>query len=624
MVQRFAKKSGEDSVASQGAASETIAGLLDRLDAHPEDASSWFELAEWLERLGRAGQAADALAQLAHLEIEAGHLTAALDYLRRSIELDPQRAESHYELAKTHHQLGRFAEAFEAYSRAYEHFKSRQRPERSKDVLESMIRLKPDDIELHLKRARQLEKDGEFKDALELYRRCADELERSGSTEEFLEITEHMLELAPEQPSLRAKVVDTLLGESQAFLNYGLAERAHKALRRALNHAPESLEAHLRLALLHERQRQPMAFLDTVYDMARRAKGGRGIAAKLLHQARQWLDNDKLIDDLAETLEIDLSDMTQELPPCAPDNGEAGLGDEKTAPRDTSSPTFAQESTREHGLLVGGAGKAQNLLALLQSIERCEEPSQLLIEDGDGNTVARMRAFDGRLELGVCIDGEVYADKPLERVSAELAKRLTQADEGDHLSASNTSTGERSQLYRLTARALVELATRAESQHFCLRSRCIDEDEIDRLSFSPFALAMRAAGYMHSNSNNIAARVYDEMIDSSDEAWLLVDPQDDSKICLPLRTVSSSPLTLTEVRTLGRKSHEILTYNRRFHDIVGGHDVISTSFSMSDGLWTAISSGAHVALVRNEPVKIGTALSKARRATEPTKSAENA
>ncbi|WP_168210482.1 tetratricopeptide repeat protein [Persicimonas caeni] len=617
MEQRLADIYSEGSTASRHESSAQLERLSQQRRNTTGDPSDWIALANRLEDQGRADEAADALARAAGIDLRHGQFNLALERLQRAIELAPSRAASHYELAKTHHQLGRFAQAFDAYGRAYEHFSSTQRRKRSKEVLERMIRLKPDDIELHLERARGLEEDGEFKDALDIYRQCADELERSGSTEEFLELTEHMLELAPDQPHLRARVVDALLAEADAFLNYGLEERAKQDIERALTHAPDSLHAHIRLVRLYERLRQPMAFIDSVTQMARAAQGGRALAAKALRRAQEWMGSSERIDALADKLEVDLSDVSEELPPQLDSDSESELGDEETAPRDQTMPAFARESTRNHGVILGGAGRAHNLLTLLQAVERSQEPSQLLIEDGEGNPIAELRARDRRLEVGLRLDGEIFVDRSLKRVSTDLADRL--ADSGANadacLTTSNTTTGERSQLYRLTARGLVELATRAESQHFCLRSRSMEPAEHDHLSFSPFALTLRAAGYMHSDTSKVAAHFYDKMGESSEEAWLLVDPEDGSKMCLPLRSVSTTPLTIAELRKLGRRSFEILEYNRKTREALGSQETMSTSFSMNGGLWCAVSSGAHLALVRAEMHKMGATLSQARSAT---------
>jgi tetratricopeptide (TPR) repeat protein len=615
VAQYFANNFTRRAAASRRSQSEGVDVLREQLRQTPADVDGWVELADRLEELGDLRQATEAIAEAARLALEAGEFGAASALLERSIGLTPQRAESHYELAKTHHQLGRFAAALQCYGRAYEHFLSTQRRERSKEVLERMIRLKPDDIELQIERARNLEADGEFKDALEIYRRCAEELERSGSTQEFLELSAHMLELAPEQPKLRAKVVDALLAESEAYNNYGLDERAYEALQEALAHAPDSLEAHLRLVLFCERRRQSGPFLEAVEAMARQAKGGRGMAARHLQQARQWLEDEERIDELAEQLEISVNDTTQELP-SVPGEVQADLGDEETAPREASRPAFLRESTRNHGVLFGGGGRADNLLALLQCAERIGRRSKLLVEDGQGTAVAEFHVRDGRIEVGMRRGGQVYVDKSLERVSADLAARLRATEFGEGVLTSNTTTGERSQLYRLTARAILELAQMAESQHFCLRSRQLREHGGEELSFSPVALVMCAAGYMHSDSSSPAARFYQEMSDSSDEACLLVAPGGDSTVCLPVRAASATGLTIGRVRQLGQIGHELLQYNRKIGEGLASKDGIATSFAMVDGCWSVVSSGAMIVLVRNESHKIGTTLSRARRVIE--------
>lgn len=616
VAQHFAKKLAQRSAPSPRSESDAVEVLYEQLRQRPDDASGWLELADRLEELGHLEQASEALAEAARVELGAGEFGAASRLLERSICLTPQRAESHYELAKTHHQLGRFGAALQAYGLAYEHFLSTQRRERSKEVLERMIRLKPDDIELQIERARSLEADGEFKDALEIYRRCAEELERSGSTQEFLELSAHMLELAPEQPKLRAKVVDALLAESEAYNNYGLDERAYEALQEALAHAPDSLEAHLRLVLFCERRCQQDTFLEAVESMARRAKGGRGMAARHLQRARQWLEDEEVIDKLADELEIDVSDTTQELP-SIPSQLRGELGEEETAPRESAMPAFSRESTRNHGVLFGGGGRADNLLALLQCAERISPRSKLLVEDGQGTAVAEFHVREGRIEVGVRRDGEVYVDKSLERVSADLAARLRAGAAGEEgVLTSNTTTGERSQLYRLTARALLELAQMAESQHFCLRSRQLQEPVGEELSFSPVALVMCAAGYMNSDSSCPAARFYSEMSDASDEACLLVDPGGDSTICLPVRVASATGLTIARVRRLGQIGNELLAYNRSIGEGLACANGIATSFAMVDGCWSVVSSGAMIVLVRNESHKIGTTLSRARKVIE--------
>lgn len=591
------------------------AELRKRLDAQPDSAGLWIELGEVLAAGSGGGEhAADAFSRAAHLLVDAGHPSKALELFERATSCASGRAADFDELAKTYHQLGRFRDAFGAYQSAYRMYLDGERLMPALGVLERMIRLKPDDVELQLERARKLEDVGERQEALDAYASCVEVFERTGRTEEFLEVAEHMLELDPEAAKLRAKVVEALLAEAEVLVNLQLYDRAQEALDRADEYAPSNAQVREKLVCLYERRREPMAFIEAVGELARRVDRGPQRAAPYLRRAIEWMGSREHIEQLAETLEVDLSEVSDggDVPPaCA-----QGLGDQVTQPKDESMPAFSRESTRDHGLLIGGECRTKNLLALLQSVERASSPTRIILQDGDGEPFAQMTAHDGRLDVGVEIDGEVFIDKTLQRVSDELCRRLEAAggDAGAKISGGEVTTGERSQLYRLTARALVRLAEVGEGQQFCLRACSQEVETSERLSFSPFSLLVRAASYMQSDSRVEAASFYERISESerAEEAWLMVEADAPAGICLPIRTSFTYTRTLKDVRLLGRTAHDVLTYARRVAEHIGEHDIVAPTFIFDDGLWCAFCSGAQVALVRTERLQLGYIMGQAR------------
>ncbi len=584
--------------------------LRARLDEQPEAVELWRDLAELLADAPQdAEQAADAFSRAAHLHLRAGHLTAALSLFERAVQCGADRADDFLELGKTYHQLGRFRDAFDAYQRAYELAAVRDRSARPLGVLERMIRLKPEDVELQLERAHRLEAAGQTDQAIEAFRACAQAYERAGRTEEFLQVAEHLLEIGPGDAKLRSQVVEALLAETEVLMNFQLHDRAEEALERALGYAPSSTVVRERLVVLYERTRQPMKFIEAVGELARRVDGGPKRAASYLRRAANWVGAREDIEHLARSLEVDLSEPSDVNVPL-PGESE-GLGDQATAPRDESLPAFARESTRDHGMLFGGESRTKNLMGLLRAVERAQTPTRIILQDGDGAPYARLIAHDGRLEVGVEIDGEIFVDKALKRVSAELAERL-RVEGPAGLSAADMTTGERSQLYRLTARALVYLAEVCEGHQFCLRACSHDADAQDTPSFAPFSLLIRAAGYMHSDSNVAAAAFYEQMCERSEEAWLMVQADPSTELCLPVRTTYAFPRTLKEVRQLGRAAHDMLAYARKVAEPMNAHAGLAPTFVFDDAMWCSFCCGDQVALVRTEPLQLGYVVARAR------------
>ena len=108
----------------------------------------------------------------------------------------------------------------------------------SSQVLRLMARVEPESVVYLVRKAEWLAQTGEVDEALTTFRESARILQNGNQPQDFLEVGERMLELDPSLNDIRAKVGETLIAEANAFVNYGLFNKAVKALCRAIQYAP--------------------------------------------------------------------------------------------------------------------------------------------------------------------------------------------------------------------------------------------------------------------------------------------------------------------------------------------------------------------------------------------------
>ncbi|MGM0557910.1 MAG: hypothetical protein ACQEVA_16105 [Myxococcota bacterium] len=478
-----------------------------------------------------------------------------------------------------------------------------------------------DDVKDRLDEAQTHLDEGDRDAALEVYESLAADLQDAGQHGEFLEVAGRMLELEPEHEDIRYAATDLLLADIDIYLRYQLFDQARSALVRALQYVPESAEMQTRLVDVANQLEDQQLFVDSIRELALLKGAGDDVLADYLGRASDWMEPAERIDELADVFDVEPRKFPQGPPPLPVDKENSELGDETTAPRRKSG--FGRESsqdTREHGRAFGGNHTHSNLLELLSLVEKCTEPSEICLERADGSAepdgpmFARIPVANARVELGVEIDGELYVDKALTRVEPELVEKLQRAcdpDSEQSLDPRDLSTGERSHLYRMTARALVKVVEEASSAPFWITARRRSKHSEHDISFSPFSLTLSSTSYLLRDGSVVTTRLFDQLSDEVEEAWLFSRPESTKYPCLPFRCTRTNPFRISELKRLGGYVSEMARYHDRLGEKLNTERPIATNISFEDGVWCFVVTSTQVVMLRTERIRMGRVLQTA-------------
>jgi hypothetical protein len=485
----------------------------------------------------------------------------------------------------------------------------------------SMQDLNFDDVRARLDQAQKHLDEGDRDTALQVYEALADDLQNAGQHGEYLEVAGRILELDPEHEDIRYAATDLLLADIDIYLRYQLFDQARSALVRALDYVPESADMQTRLVdVAHQLEDQDL-FIDAIRELALLKGAGDEVLADFLGRASEWVEPAERIDELADVFDVEPRRFPQGPPPIPSDRLTPEIGDETTAPRRNSG--FGRESshdTREHGRAFGGNHAHANLLELLAMVETCTEPSEICLEradgtrDPDGPMFARIPVANARVELGVEVGGELYVDKALTRVEPDLVEKLQRACEpgSEHgLDPGDLSTGERSHLYRMTARALVRIVEEASGAPFWITARRRTKQCAHDISFSPFSLTLSSTSYLLRDGSVVTTRFFDQISDEVEEAWLFSRPESTRNACLPFRCTRTNPFRIAELKQLGSYVGEMARYHDRLGEELGTTRPIATNVSFEDGVWCFVVTETQVVMVRTERIRMGRVLQAA-------------
>ncbi len=602
--------------------------LRKHLEEDPDDIECCQRLATLLRQRDQNLQAFKVLDQGAMACVEHGRISHAIELMERVLSLWPECTQAHMKIGKIYLQEGQYREAAESIGKAFDGYLDQGDFDKCAQALEVIEQIEPEGIICTIKRAELTAQKGDIDQALALFRKGAEALENDGQRQDFLEVGERMLELDPTLGDIRAKVGETLIAEAHAFVNYGLFDKAVKALARAIRYDPNQVETYLTLArVLVQGGRR-----DDAVDMAILATHkveGDAQKRELLDLIWELTGDHKQVENLAEEMDINLGeDASQGWP--FPDEVPQELGNEETSPVHCTgdfSPDV-QEATRENGPLIGGSSVVNNLVSLLSLSARATKTRCLtLCEQGENRAVAEIIVSRGRICLGVRLQGEFYVGEEFEQRPPNLVEKLEtlatiawqiledgsgdRSDETPVLAATDKNF-----FGKVTARALVEIAEYATQTPLgTYFVQPVDEHPSSMLSFSPASLLMAAADSMVGPCDTKNAPM-EEMKGFSEELWLMVRP-DKGEDFLPLEHNRVNTGRLDEALAISDVASQLAEQVETFRGVDSSiSDFVGISFIFCDGAWSALVGEEIVVLARSSSNSIGSLLRRLRAETD--------
>lgn len=220
----------------------------------------------------------------------------------------------------------------------------------------------------------------------------------------------------------------------------------------------------------------------------------------------------------------------------------------------TGSNRGASEDTRRHGLLLHGMNAYRNLRSILRLASRAEAPAVMVFEDGD----RRARAAFPLVEGGFVANGSL----------------------------------------RGLVDALWTVADMATTQAFCIHfsSNIQFGDASEDGVFDQRQILGASADYLGATlRDRPAARLYAQIVDMSDEAWLILeDPDDESRHILASRNAIDD-----EREELERALSALEVLSLEVTSLCGNEErVVSTNLLVNGAVWSFVRDREVQCLIR--------------------------
>ena len=199
--------------------------------------------------------------------IEQRLMLSALDACMEVIRLNPEYLPIHLRMGEIYERESRPEEALVKYQLLIDTYMVRGEPRPAIDVYKRLIQLSPDTINPRSRLAEILKNEGRNQEAAEQIAMVAASYFRMGQTNKALEEYRRGVQLAPNNPVLRAQY-------GEALLKLERYEAALVEFRRALEHSQNDpvgiARVNMTLALMHE---QPVALWQSLATLLEQLKG---------------------------------------------------------------------------------------------------------------------------------------------------------------------------------------------------------------------------------------------------------------------------------------------------------------------------------------------------------------
>ena len=176
------------------------------VDDDGKDVRSQLKIADLYVKSGQTPRALESYRQVAYHYFRDEVYDKAVAIFKMAISHDPEDPQLRRDLGESYHRLGRLKDALREFGAAQRVYRQREDFTQQRDVLESMVRIDPEDVGLRVQLAERYEKDGMRDEAVGLLTYAAKMLDEEGRLDEFLRVAERIIFLKPSALDLRKKV----------------------------------------------------------------------------------------------------------------------------------------------------------------------------------------------------------------------------------------------------------------------------------------------------------------------------------------------------------------------------------------------------------------------------------
>ncbi len=589
------------------------------VERFPGNLDACHGLVEMLLRYHKPSDAFEVLAQGARHCLKEGRFDDAIGLLERMLEVRPEYVQAHLEIARTHLQLGRFPKALASFGKAFDGFVDREALSRAEKVLRLMRRIDSENIAVVLREAELLVQKGDARSALEQCSQLAARLKSQEHHHEFLEVCERMLQLDPDQDHIRLEASTVLCDEAKAFINFGLFDKAIKALGRAIVFTPKRQEIYLTLADALERSDpgfEPSTLLITMAHTTEEPVSQRHLLSLARHVSR----DKEHIDRLAETWGLDVHDGVDVSSYFTENESTPEPGQTQISPSSTTAGAFQRVITREHGPLINDGSEVQNLITLLRLIDQTDDAAHITLHDTEQRRRVAEFLIDRRqVPAGIRIKGQYLVDASKEGSGAQQLEQLVglcdliwkEIQNGHALRQPNAvvSSWQRKRLKTATAKALLEAARIATRTPLGLTIRKVEQSPLPAPLYCPTAILMTSTSLIcPSLQREREVLTHDEFHLGEEQWWLKRCPNGQGYLPFHHRhpTLPSFEQVLAAREVAGELAAQL-------QDRCSGDrepPPLGISLTFSGGAWGVLAKGDVILFACCEQSAIGTMLNR--------------
>jgi len=200
----------------KGQLDKAIAEYQKARKADPKDVRILLKIGELQQKKGDNQTAASTLLEVAKSYAADGFFLKAVAVYKQIVKLDTDRIQVNLELAELYQQLGLLSDAMAQLQAVANHHEKSGQPAAAMDVLRRMVDLDPDNVASRIKLGELFAQQGQTQDALRELRISAEHLKSHGRTDDFVRVGERIAALAPDDLALSRELAALHLGRKDA------------------------------------------------------------------------------------------------------------------------------------------------------------------------------------------------------------------------------------------------------------------------------------------------------------------------------------------------------------------------------------------------------------------------
>jgi pilus assembly protein FimV len=200
----------------KGALDKAIVEYQKLVKDDPQDVRTWLKIGDLFTRLGSTREAVDTYGRVAETYAQQGFFLKAVAVYKQILKLDPQSIETQLRLAGMYEHLALVSDALATYELVATVFARDGQLERALQTMARMVELDPENISIRIKFAESLSKAGKTPEAAREFEAGAKLLREQGRIDDFIKVGERLLFHRPDDVKLARELATLYLERADA------------------------------------------------------------------------------------------------------------------------------------------------------------------------------------------------------------------------------------------------------------------------------------------------------------------------------------------------------------------------------------------------------------------------